>query len=215
MDSVCVYMFLRVRSARIRHINALARKRRRARVRRKMMFAREQAQQYLFFMVTMSMIVFNLSSPARSMWVKERSSYWWNHIVSQTFSAGDWLDNFRMSQATFIYVCNDLRLTIEKTDTELRKAVPVEQRVALTLWFLATNADYRTIGHLFGASKSAMSVIIKEVCTAIVKVLLSKYIRLPSGEELKKVAEGFRDELGFPQCAGVVDGTHIPNCLSN
>ena len=25
-----------------------------------------------------------------------------------------------------------------------------------------------------------------------------------------KVVEGFRDELGFPQCAGVVDGTHIP-----
>ena len=53
-------------------------------------------------------------------------------------------------------------------------------------------------------------MITKEVCAAIVKVLLPKYIRLPSGEELKKVVQGFRDELGFPQCAGVVDGTHIP-----
>ena len=48
------------------------------------------------------------------------------------------------------------------------------------------------------------------MCAAVVKVLLPKYIRLPSGEELKKIVEGFRDELDFPQCAGVVDGIHIP-----
>ena len=165
---------------------------------------------FFFFVLLMSLVAFNVSFPARSIWMKERSSYWWNHIVSQTFSAGDWLDNFRMSQATFIYVCNKLRSAIEKNDTEMRNAVPVEQRVALTLWFLATNADYRTIGHLFGVSKPTVCVITKEVCAAIAKVLLPKYVRVPSGDELKKVVEGFRDELGFPQCAGVVDGTHIP-----
>ena len=36
----------------------------------------------------------------------ERSSYWWNNIVSQTSSAGDWLDNFRMPQATFMCAMN-------------------------------------------------------------------------------------------------------------
>lgn len=40
--------------------------------------------------------------------------------------------------------------------------------------------------------------------------LLPRYIRVPVGDELKKVVEGFKDELGFPQCEGVVDGTHIP-----
>ena len=119
----------RVRSAGIRRIDALARKRRRARARRRMIFARKQAQQRLLFVVMMSVMAFNLSSPARSLWMKERSYYWWNHIVCQTFSAGDWLDNFLMSQATFVYVCNELRSAIERTDTEMRKAVPVEQRV--------------------------------------------------------------------------------------
>ena len=33
---------------------------------------------------------------------------------------------------------------------------------------------------------------------------------MPAGDELKKVVEGFRNDLGFPQCAGVIDGTHIP-----
>ena len=32
---------------------------------------------------------------------------------------------------------------------------------------------------------------------------------MPAGDELRKVAEGFKTELGFQQCAGVVDGTCI------
>lgn len=103
VDAACVCMFLRASSARIRCINALARKRRRARAQKRLMFAQKQAQR-LFF-VLMSLVAFNVSSPARSIWAKERSSYWWNHIVSETFSDSDWLDNFRMSQATFIYIC--------------------------------------------------------------------------------------------------------------
>ena len=50
----------------------------------------------------------------------------------------------------------------------------------------------------------------KEVCATIVKVMLPKYIHVPAGDELKKVVEGFKERLGFPRCAGVVDGTHIP-----
>ena len=83
-----------------------------------------------------------------------------------------------MSQATFVYVCDEIRSIIEKEDTVMRKSIPVEQRVALTLWFLATNADYRTIGHLFGVSKPTVCVVTKEVCAAIVKSLLPKYIRV-------------------------------------
>ena len=57
-----------------------------------------------------------------------------------------------MSHDTFLYLCDKLRTTIAKTDTITTKAIPTEQRVALMLWFLATGADYRTIGHLFGVS---------------------------------------------------------------
>ena len=55
-----------------------------------------------------------------------------------------------------------------------------------------------------------MCYVVKEVCGAIVDVLLPQYIRIPSGDELSVIVEGFRNDLGFPQCAGVVDGTHIP-----
>ena len=75
---------------------------------------------------------------------------------------------------------------------------------------MATNADYWTIGHLLGVSKFTVCVVTKEVCaaTCIVKVLLHVHVpRVPTGDELKKVVEGFKDGLGFPQCAGMVGGT--------
>ena len=31
---------------------------------------------------------------------------------------------------------------------------------------------------------------------------------MPMGTALKVVVEGFKNDLGFPQCAGAVDGTH-------
>ena len=210
MDDACMCVVLKALASRKRRTNALLWKKRLTQSRRKRKFSQRQAHERLFFTVMMSIFAINVCSPTRSLWTKERSSYWWDHIVKQTFTPRDWLDNFRMSQATFVYVCNELRSTIEKANTEMRKAIPVEQRVALTLWYLATNADYRTIGHLFGVSKATVCMVTKEVCNAIVKVLLPRYIQVPAGDELKKVVEGFRNDLGFPQCAGVIDGTHIP-----
>ena len=55
-----------------------------------------------------------------------------------------------------------------------------------------------------------MCVVTKEVCVAIVDVLLPKYVKFPNGESLKEVVYGFKHKFGFPQCAGAVDGTHIP-----
>ena len=99
-----------------------------------------------------------------------------------------------MSQATFDFLCDKLRTSIQKVDTDMRKAVPVKQRVSITLWYLATNSDYRTIGHLFGVS------FINEVCESIVSVLLPRYISVPSGDDLRAVVDGFTNSLGFPQC---------------
>ena len=50
----------------------------------------------------------------------------------------------------------------------------------------------------------------KDVCSAIVQVMLPHYIRLPTGDVLRAVISGFKADHGFPQCAGAVDRTHIP-----
>ena len=207
MESVALcglYLFLKKK----RHGHMLERRRRlRARTRRA--FARRQSRERVMFAFLLSMVLAS-QSPVRSVWMKPRSSSWWEEIVMCTFTASDWLENFRMSHATFLYVCSEIRSSVEKSDTVMRNAIPVEQRVALTLWFLSTGTDYRTVAHLFGVSKSTVCLITKQVCTAIVQILLPKYVRFPSQNCIKDVVDGFQHKWGFPQCAGVVDGTHIP-----
>ena len=120
-------------------------------------FCKQQAKERLLFTFLMSASLVCMHwSPARAVWVKERSSFWWEHVVNCTFTSNDWMENFRMSQSTFTYLCNELRQTIQRRDTVMRKAIPVELRVALTLWRLAMTTNYRTIGHLFGVSKAGL-----------------------------------------------------------
>ena len=90
----------------------------------------------------------------------------------------------------------------------MRRAVSVERRVALTLWFLATNSDYRTIGHLFGVSKATVCLVTKDVCVAIISVLLLRYIKMLTGVNFKAVIDGFAHKWMFPH-SDVSDGTHI------
>ena len=87
-------------------------------------------------------------------------------------------------------------------------AIPLKQRYAIALRCLATNGDYRTIAHLLGVS----SLIVRDVCDAIVHVLLPKYIQTPHGEHLQNIVDGFASKWGFPQCVGAIDGSHTPLC---
>ena len=182
----------------------------RERLRRRQAFARRQAQERLAFMLLLAGVFFGQQSPAKTLWSKDRSSNWWDHVVNSCFTPQDWLTEFRISQATFAYICDKLRSSISRSDTQMRKAVSTDKRVAITLWFLSTGADYRTIGHLFGVSKSTVCVVTKEVCAAIVGHLLPEYIKIPTGGALDDNVRHFRLDHGFPQCVGAVDGTHIP-----
>lgn len=120
------------------------------------------------------------------------------------------MENFRVSKETFYYLCEKLRSVIERQDTRMRRAICVEQRVAITLWCLSTCIEYRSIGHLFGVARSTVCVIVHDTCKAIVRVLLRTYIQFPRGNELNDVVDGFKRKWGMIQCAGAIDGTHVP-----
>ena len=115
-----------------------------------------------------------------------------------------------MSKGTVLYIVNELEDDITRTDSKLRKAIPIFQRVALTIYFMASTAEYRSVANLFGVSRSFVSLCVKEVCQAIVKRLKSRYITIPKGDDLKQVMATYKEKWGFPMCAGAIDGTHVP-----
>ena len=128
----------------------------------------------------------------------------------KTFTTRDWVENFRMSKSTFIYLCQQLESTLCRQDTVFRRAISVEKRVAVTLWCLATPCEYRTIAHLFGIGRSTVCEIVQETCELIVHTLFRQYIQFPSGERLDVLVDTFKSKWGVPQCVGSIDGSHIP-----
>ena len=96
------------------------------------------------------------------------SGDWWEHVVLETFTSGEWLENFRLSKDTFDYLCTQLTPHFQYQDTHLRKPISVKKRVAITLWTLASSAKYRTVNHLFGVGRSTVCEIVHETCQGIV-----------------------------------------------
>jgi hypothetical protein len=48
----------------------------------------------------------------------------------------------------------DLEASLAPSDHAVRDVVDVQKQVAITLYWLASSAEYRTIGNLFGVGKS-------------------------------------------------------------
>ena len=126
------------------------------------------------------------------------------------FGEHNWMENFRMSRGTFKYLCEQLKPLIDKRNTRMRKSISTERRLAINLWVLATPGEYCTVAHLFGIARLTVCKITNETCRAIVQKLLPVYIRFPTGDGLKEVVRGFKDKWGVPQCAGSIDGSHVP-----
>lgn len=143
-------------------------------------------------------------------WSKQRCHEWWKRVESGLFREDWWRENLRMSHDTFKIICDQLRPYIQRHDTIFRKAVSVEARVAVTIWRLASNVEYRTIAGLFGLGRSTVCEIVLDTCEMIAKYLMPKYVRIPQGDSLQEVVRGFEDRWGFPQTVGAIDGSHIP-----
>lgn len=83
----------------------------------------------------------------------------------------------RMHPTDFEFLLSEVGLKIAKKNTKFRKAIPIQERLAVTLRFLATGDSYTSLQYLFRISKQAISKIIPEVCAAIVETLYD-YIKV-------------------------------------
>lgn len=125
-------------------------------------------------------------------------------------TAGCLFTNFtRMSNVDFELLVSMIGPVIHKENTNFRQAISVQDRLAITLFFLAPGDSYHSLMYLFEVSKQSISKIVPEVCTAIVNCL-KEYVKTPSTpEEWELVAAGYKKMWQFDQCLGALDGKHI------
>uniref|UniRef100_A0A8C4VZ86 DDE Tnp4 domain-containing protein n=1 Tax=Gopherus evgoodei TaxID=1825980 RepID=A0A8C4VZ86_9SAUR len=147
-----------------------------------------------------------LCSVDRRVWARETSTEWWDHIVLQSWDDEQWLQNFRMRKATFMGLCDDLAPNLRRMNTRFRDALSVEKRVAIAIWKLATPDCFRSVANQFGVGKSTVGMVLMQVCRAINRTLTRRTVTLGNVQD---ILDGFA-EMGFPNCGGAVDGTHIP-----
>jgi len=76
-----------------------------------------------------------------------------------------------MSLSEFEFLINLIGEKISKKDTAFWKAISVQERLALTLRFLASGDSYVSLQYLFKISKQAIICIVPEVCEAVVEKL--------------------------------------------
>ncbi|KAL3182963.1 hypothetical protein MRX96_006758 [Rhipicephalus microplus] len=99
---------------------------------------------------------------------------------------------------------------IKKNDTNYRKAIPAEHRLALAIRFLAAGETLRLSSFNFLTGRYTACVIACEVCQAIMNVLGPTYVALPSTQnEWSKVAREFEEKWDMPHCVGAIDGKHV------
>ncbi|XP_036347076.1 uncharacterized protein LOC118756417, partial [Rhagoletis pomonella] len=109
-------------------------------------------------------------------------------------------ENFRLDRRAFQKVCEKVR-GMEKMDSNMRRCIPLEKRVAIALFSLGSTAEYRTVSSLFGVGRSTVGEIVSNFCHAVCDNLADCINTYPPNQrEIKRI---------IPQCFGAIDGCHI------
>ena len=115
-----------------------------------------------------------------------------------------------MSPERFEHLLGLVGPLIMKHDTRFRKAIPVDERLSLSLRYLASGDSQISLSYLFRIGRKTVSSIISETTYAIAEVLRPIYLTCPTTvEHWKTIAADFEELWQFPHSIGAIDGKHI------
>ncbi|CAM4623178.1 unnamed protein product [Lepidochelys kempii] len=111
-----------------------------------------------------------------------------------------------MCKGTFMELYDLLSPALRCKNTKMRAALTVKKQLATALWKLATPDSYRSVGNQFGVGKSTVGAAVMQVANAIKDLLISRVVTL---RNVQVIVDDFA-AMGFPNCGGAIDGTHLP-----
>ena len=99
---------------------------------------------------------------------------------------------------------------IAKQDTKFRLLIKPEERLVITLCFLACGEDQQILSFSFRIGKSTVSMIIAKTTEAIYSSLRDEYLKVPcTSQAWLEISKDFENIWNFPYCVGALDGKHI------
>ncbi|CAH2013917.1 unnamed protein product [Acanthoscelides obtectus] len=136
--------------------------------------------------------------------IRSRERYSGNNLLADLLKEpSGFFENFcRMSSEDFKILLNMVESYIVKKNTKWRKAIPANERLAITLRFLATGDSFKSLCYLFKVSSQLILSIVPEVCMAIIKVL-GGTIKMPTSQEgWRSISNDFERLWNFPSLCG-------------
>ena len=114
-----------------------------------------------------------------------------------------------MTKATFEISCDDLCPSFPDQARSVREPLQLVTELPLlcTGWPLPRNTVLLPICLML---ENQQYINASMMSAQQWLIMLDKYVKFPADDDLQHVIDGFDNTWGFPNCAGAVDGTHIP-----
>jgi len=92
----------------------------------------------------------------------------------------------------------------------MRRAIPVDKRIAVALTVLRSSGDFVSVAKRFGIGRSTVHLILKEFSSAVCKTLYNKIVTFPDPvTEKEEIMRAFKNIWHFPGCLGALRVSHI------
>ncbi|XP_069610656.1 uncharacterized protein [Ranitomeya imitator] len=152
---------------------------------------------------------------------RRRHRFWVHPLLEERLEKGHFINLYadlrrypEKFQSLLTINCFDdllqiLRPHLTLQDTVMRQAICADERLLITLRFLATGESFASLHLQFRVGKSTISKIVRRTCDVIWQKLQPIVMPSPTEETWRQVAAGFHTVANFPNCIGAVDGKHV------
>ncbi|XP_050311194.1 uncharacterized protein LOC126746841 [Anthonomus grandis grandis] len=115
-----------------------------------------------------------------------------------------------MNHETFKYILEKVKHLLTKNWCNLHsQPILPEERLVITLRYLATGSSFRMLSFSFRVGASTVGKIVTETVAALWKVLQPVHMPVPTKDDFQKISEDFNNIWNFPHCIGSIDGKHV------
>ncbi|KAL4104313.1 hypothetical protein QTP88_019614 [Uroleucon formosanum] len=148
---------------------------------------------------------------------QQHNSYEGNRRIFKKLIEGHLFNNevkfrefFRVNREQFNFILSLVKDDLTKEPT-MRVPVPIspDEKLAITLRFLATGESFRSLSFSFRIFYSYISVIVKETLIALKQMLMPLFLPNPNSIDYKVKANEFYTKWNFPNCILAIDGQHV------
>ena len=116
----------------------------------------------------------------------------------------------RINTEAYTELIEKVRPVITDKTTFMRKPISAEEKLAVTLRFLATGETSSSLMYQYRIHRITISKFIPEVSNAIYDALSPEYMRVPSSEnEWLEIMKRTNERWQFPNSYAAADGKHV------